>query len=84
MSKKHDKILSSLYSNKMSGNIHWKEVESLLLHLGADLTETRGATVTVKINGQFFTLHRPHHGSTMNKNELHHLRDFLTAAGLHD
>lgn len=66
----------------MSSNIHWKEIESLLVHLGAELTEGRGATVTVMLDDQEFTLHRPHHGATMSKNELHHLRDFLTATGM--
>ena len=84
MSKKHDKILQSLFSTQMSGNIHWKEIEALLIHLGAELVEGRGATVVVKLNDHEFTLHRPHHGATMSKNELHHLRNFLGAAGIVD
>jgi hypothetical protein len=84
MSKKHDKILQSLFSTQMSGNIHWKEIEALLIHLGAELVEGRGATVVVKLNDHEFTLHRPHHGATMSKNELHHVRNFLGAAGIVD
>ena len=84
MSKKHDKILQSLFSTQMSGNIHWKEIEALLIHLGAEMVEGRGATVVVKLNDHEFTLHRPHHGATMSKNELHHLRNFLGAAGIVD
>ena len=84
MSKKHDKILQSLFSTQLSGNIHWKEIEALLIHLGAELVEGRGATVIVKLNDHEFTLHRPHHGATMSKNELHHLRNFLSAAGIVD
>lgn len=82
MSKKHEKILQNLFSTHMSGNIHWKEIEALLAHLGAELIEGRGATVTARLNGREYTLHRPHHGAAMGKNELHHLRDFLAAAGV--
>ena len=83
MSKKHDKVLQNLFSSQISGNIHWKEIEALLVHLGAELMEGgRGATVVARLNGREFILHRPHHGATMNKNELHQLRDFLTATGV--
>ena len=82
MSKKHDKILKSIFSNQVSGNIHWKEIEALLIHLGAELDEGRGATVIARLNDHEFTLHRPHHGATMGKNELHNLRAFLAAAGV--
>ena len=80
MSKKHDKILQNIFSDRVSGNIHWKEIEALLIHLGAELTEGRGATVVARINNHEFTLHRPHHGATMSKSELHHLRNFLESA----
>ncbi len=84
MSKKHDKVLSSITGNHVSGNIHWKEVESLLHHLGADLREGGGARVIVTLNGVEATLHRPHHGATMNKTSLHQLQQFLSAAGIPD
>lgn len=83
MSKKYNRTLASLFSNQMSSNLHWKEIDALLTHLGAELIETRGSTVIAKLNGYEFTLHRPHHGATMGKNELHRLRDFLAAAGVH-
>ncbi len=82
MSKKHDKILQSIFSNQVSGNIHWKEIDALLIHLGAEMVEGRGATVVVRLNDHEFTLHRPHHGATMGKTELHHLRAFLSAASV--
>ena len=84
MSKKHDKILQSLFSDHMSGNIHWKEIEALLVHLGAEVIAGRGSTAIARLNDCELTLHRPHHGATMSKNELHHLRNFLEIAGVHD
>lgn len=82
MSKKHQKILQSIMGHNTSSNIHWKEVESLLHHLGAEMHETRGARVVVSLAGSEITLHHPHHGSTMGKNELHQLGSFLSTAGV--
>ena len=82
MSKKHDKVLASIVDEHISGNLHWKEIESLLHHLGAELREGGGTRVLVTLNGMEITLHRPHHGATMNKTSIHQLRHFLAAAGL--
>ncbi|MCW8825280.1 MAG: type II toxin-antitoxin system HicA family toxin [Gammaproteobacteria bacterium] len=82
MSKKHQKILDSIMGHQTSSNIHWREVESLLQHLGAELHETKGARVVVHLGGAEITMHHPHHGSTMGKNELHQLGQFLNDAGI--
>ena len=37
MSHKHKRILKSIFAEPASGNLHWREVESLLHHLGATL-----------------------------------------------
>lgn len=82
MSKKHEKILESIMGHRTSSNIHWREVESLLHHLGAELHESKGARIVVSLGGREITLHHPHHGSTMGKNELHQLGHFLGAVGV--
>lgn len=82
MSKKHEKVLAAIFADHLSGNLHWKEIESLLLHLGTELHEAGGARLIARLGGQEATLHRPHHGSALTKAELHHLRQFLTAAGV--
>ena len=82
MSKKHEKVLAAIFTDPISGNIHWREVESMLSHFGAQFGEAHGARVLITLNGREHTLHRPHHGSAMGKSELHHLRSFLAAAGL--
>ncbi|HEA25936.1 MAG TPA: type II toxin-antitoxin system HicA family toxin [Ectothiorhodospiraceae bacterium] len=82
MSKKHEKIYKSIMGHHTSSNIHWREVESLLHHLGAELHESKGARVVVHLGGKEITLHHPHQGSTMGKNELHQLGQFLSVAGV--
>ena len=82
MSHRRDKLLHSILEEPVSGNIHWRDVESLLHHLGAELDATRGARVRVRLNGVEATLHRPHHSTVCSKQDVRHLRDFLIAAGL--
>ena len=82
MSKKHQKVLSSIFSDHVSANIHWREIESLLKHLGAELREAAGARVLVTLGGEEITLHHPHRGATMTKTSLHQLKNFLRAAGI--
>ncbi len=82
MAKKHDKVLDAIFGAHMSGNLHWKELESTLLSLGAELREAHGARMVVSLGGHEITLHRPHHGSAVGKGELHSLRHFLSAAGV--
>ena len=37
MSHKHLHLLRTIFQDPVSGNIHWREVESLLHHLGAEV-----------------------------------------------
>lgn len=82
MSKKHQKVLSAIFSEHPSSNIHWKEIESLLIHLGAEFREGSGASLVAIINGLEFTMHRSHHNSTMSKQSLHSLKKFLQSANV--
>ena len=82
MSKKHEKVFQSIIGHHTSSNIHWREVESLLHYLGAQLHESKGARVVVTLGGAEITLHHPHHGSTMGKSELHQLGHFFSMAGV--
>lgn len=82
MSKKHEKVLSAIFSDHPSSNIHWKEIESLLIHLGAEFREGSGASVVAIINGVEFSMHRCHHNTTMSKKSLHQLKKFLESVNV--
>lgn len=82
MSKKHQKVLSAIFSEHPSSNIHWKEIESLLIHLGAEFREGSGASLVAILNGIEFSMHRSHHNSTMSKQSLYKLRKFLGLANV--
>ena len=82
MSQKHKRILKAILSEPVSGNIHWKEVESLLNHLGAVIEPGHGARMKVELNGVQGTLHRPHHSGVCEKHDIRHLRGYLIEAGI--
>ena len=82
MGRKYNRILSAILQEPVSGNIHWREVESLLHHLGATIEHPAGAKVRVTLNNIEGVLHYPHHSGVCGKHELRYLRDYLVSAGV--
>ena len=60
MSHKHDNLIRAIFHDPISGNLQWREVESLLRHLGAAIESLSGTRIRVKLNGAEGILHRPH------------------------
>ncbi len=80
MSHKHESLIRTIFHDPISGNIHWREVESLLHHLGAQVEPLSGARFRVRLNGVEGILHRPHHSNVLDKNGVKHLRGYLASA----
>jgi len=80
MSHKHENLVRAIFHDPVSNNIHWREIESLLHHVGADIEQLSGARLRVKLNRHEGILHRPHHGNTLGRQDIQHLRDFLAHA----
>ena len=81
MSHKHRNVLQAIFTDPISANLHWREVESLLHHLGASIEPGHGARFRVILNRHEFTVHHPHHGSAMGRNDIKYLREHLVVAG---
>ena len=77
MSHKHDNLIREIFHDPISTNIQWREIESLLRHLGADVESLSGTRVRVKLNGHEGILHRPHGGNALGRQDVPHLREFL-------
>jgi hypothetical protein len=82
MSHKHDNLLDAIFKDPVSGNIHWREIESLLHHLGASIVPAHGARFRVTYNEHECFLHHPHQGNVCDKSLIKYLREFLLRAGL--
>ncbi len=81
MSHKHEILLRSIFEGPVSGNVHWRD-EAMLTHLGAKLEPHHGALFRIELNGVDGFLHRPHNSNTCTKQELRHVRDYLSSAGV--
>ena len=81
MSHKHGHLIRALFREPASGNIHWRDVESLLHHLGATVGPLSGARLRVQLNGVEGILHRPHHHSNvLDRQGIHSIREYLAPA----
>ena len=80
MSHKHDNLIRAVFQDPISGNIQWREIESLLRHLGAAIESLSGTRIRVKLNGHEGILHRPHGGNSLGRQDVQHLREYLSHA----
>lgn len=82
MSHKHIALLRSIFQDPISANIHWREIESLLNHLGAEVEPAHGARFRVVLNRVEGFLHHPHNSNVCSKQDIKHLREYLGHAGV--
>ena len=83
MNHRHRMTLQKIFSHPIDTNIDWKRIRSLLVHLGAEMSEGRRGRVKVSLNGVEEVFSLPHHGHTVqDKNEIIQLRHFLERAGI--
>jgi hypothetical protein len=80
MSHKHENLIQAIFRDPISANIHWREVESLLHHLGAHIEQLSGARMRVKLNDYEDVLHRPGHSATLGRQDIKTLREFFGRA----
>lgn len=82
MSHKHLNLLRTIFQDGHGANIHWREVESLLAHLGATVEPSHGARFKVTLNHVTDFVHHPSHGNECTRDQIKHLREFLGHAGV--
>ena len=80
MSHKHENLIREIFHDPVSTNLQWREIESLLRHLGATIESLSGTRVRVKLNGHEGILHRPHGGNALGRQDVSHLREYLAHA----
>ena len=80
MNTRHRKTLEALYERPERADIAWREIEALLLALGAEVSEGRGSRVRVALNGVRAVFHRPHPQKETDKGAVKSVRRFLQEA----
>ncbi len=82
MRSKHRKIINAIFSEPTRANIIWKDVESMLISLGACVEEAAGSRICIELNGVVAVFHRPHPRKETDKGAVKSLQRFLIEAGV--
>jgi hypothetical protein len=82
MGKKQLRILEAIYADPVRSNILWRDIESLLIAHGAEISEGEGSRIRVALNGIRAVFHRPHPQKETDKGAVKSVRRFLMAAGV--
>ena len=81
MQKKHQKTLQAIFTNPISANIKFKDIESLCSALGATITEREGSRIAIVLDGQVIVFHRPHPSPNTDKGAVMSVRKWLESLG---
>jgi hypothetical protein len=82
MSKKHTRTLENIFKEPVQSNISWIDIEKMLLHIGAEITEGSSFRVRIALNGVRAVFHRPHPQKETDKGAVNSMRRFLINAGV--
>jgi len=82
MKRQHQETLRLIFKRPVSGNIRWKDIEALLLALGAALDERAGSRICVTLFGEVRVFHRPHPSPDTNKGAVAAVRQWLEENGV--
>ncbi len=82
MKSKSKKVLNDIFKKPVMSSIQWKDIESLFVRLGAEISEGEGSRIRVKLNGVRAVFHRPHPKKETDKGAVMSVRRFLENAGV--
>jgi HicA toxin of bacterial toxin-antitoxin, len=80
LSAKHVATLAAIHAKPERAGIAWRDIESLLLACGAEISEGQGSRVRISLNGVRAVFHRPHPQKETDKGAVKSVRRFLTEA----
>lgn len=78
MNAKQTKILQAIFIKPTPSNIAWKDLENLMLGLGAKIKEGKGSAGAFILHRKIFPFHRPHPQKEAKRYQIEDLRRFLT------
>lgn len=82
MKRKHEKLITLIFSHPVSANIKWRDIEALLVSLGATIEEAEGSRVTIEWCGDVRVFHRPHPSPNTDKGAVASVRKWLESNGV--
>ncbi|MGL5114322.1 MAG: type II toxin-antitoxin system HicA family toxin [Beijerinckiaceae bacterium] len=82
LNAKHATTLSDIYDKPERADIVWRDVETLMVACGAEVSEGSGSRVRIALNGVRAVFHRPHPQKETSKGAVRSVRRFLSEAGV--
>lgn len=76
---RHEETLDQI--RRLNGGLHWKKVEALLKHLGAEVHEGSGSAATFVLDGVKLTVDRPHPRKECGIGLVKRAREYLKKLG---
>jgi len=76
------KTLALVFKHPISANIDWKDIEALLLTLGADISEHEGSRIGIRLFNDRRVFHRPHPSPKTDKGAVSSVREWLKRNGV--
>lgn len=80
--RKSQRTLQLVFAYPTSGNVPWRDIESLFVDLGAEVTEREGSRVAVVLFGEVRVFHRPHPSPSTDKGAVASVRKWLEQHGV--
>ncbi len=80
MNKKTTRTLEKIIAKPERSDIPWRDIETLIITLGGEITEGRGSRVRLYLNGVRAVFHRPHPKRVTDKGAVSSMRRFLKEA----
>jgi len=82
MKRKHQKTLDAIYARPVSANIQWRDIEALLIELGADISEREGSRIAVVLFDEVRVFHRPPPSPDTDKGAVASIRKWFEQHGV--
>ena len=82
MKRKNQATLKLLFKRPVSANIKWKDIEALLIELGAEIEEREGSRIGVFLFNEISVFHRPHPSPNTDKGAVASIRKWLEMKGV--
>jgi len=78
----HQKTLKAVFAHPTSANIAWKDIEALLVGLGAEVSEREGSRVAIVLFREVRVFHRPHPSPKTDKGAVVSVKKWLEQHGV--
>ena len=82
MKRKYQRTLALIFARPTSANVQWRDIETMLQELGAEVSEREGSRVAVVMYGEVRVFHRPHPSPNTDKGAVASIRKWLEQHGV--